>query len=389
MTPSFPNPQQRYFDSGDFFKEQEQLAQHQHRCAASAAGEATGARAGVSTTQGSALATTVQDCVPATPPDSPLARGSASPLASGGASPLVTSADCAEHAAGTPPRTRAAAPAEPGAAALPIILLKRSKSSVHVAEENGSSSATVTFDAEPQVLPSAVAVLKAAQPAPEPASAASAGASAAAGAAMGDVQLRRSQRSQTVCGEQPDAATAGYNPAQFQAITSIEDIRNILMPRRVCCPFPLCHSSFHIHTHVAFTLGFSCWTTVSPGGGCRDAVTAGHELPAAAVRAHARAAAVAAPQVAEQRRGLQQDMRERQRGHDKPRRARCRGGRRAPPSQSPHTPTAVIPLSFSKRKKKAKLDTTTTHAHKNNTQTYKNHGQIIVAQTLQGKKKSV
>ena len=67
---------------------------------------------------------------------------------------------------------------------------------------------------------------------------ADAAAAATATAADADVQTRRSQRSQTVCGEQPDAATAGYNPAQFQAITSIEDIRNILMPRRVCHFFP-------------------------------------------------------------------------------------------------------------------------------------------------------
>ena len=171
------------------------------------------------------------------PPDSPLSRSSASPLASGTASPLVGAANAehiSEHASSsnssiattgtpaTPLKARTTQQAEqPGAAALPIILLKRSKSSVQVAEENGSSSATVTFDAEPQVLPSAVALLKAAQPAPDT-------------TADADVQLRRSQRSQTVCGEQPDAATAGYNPAQFQAITSIEDIRNILMPRRVC-----------------------------------------------------------------------------------------------------------------------------------------------------------
>lgn len=184
----------------------------------------------------------MQDCTPATPPDSPLSRSSASPLASGTASPLVCSSsaeNAGEHggsntaATGTPAtplKTRQSQPAEsPGGAALPIILLKRSKSSVQVAEENGSSSATVTFDAEPQVLLSAVALLKAAQPAPE-------GTPAAADAAAADVQLRRSQRSQTVCGEQPDAATAGYNPAQFQAITSIDDIRNILMPRRVCYP---------------------------------------------------------------------------------------------------------------------------------------------------------
>lgn len=195
------------------------------------------------------------------PPDSPLSRSSASPLASGTASPLVGAANAehiGEHASSsnssiasssnssitttgtpaTPLKARTTQQAEqPGAAALPIILLKRSKSSVQVAEENGSSSATVTFDAEPQVLPSAVALLKAAQPAPDT-------------TADADVQLRRSQRSQTVCGEQPDAATAGYNPAQFQAITSIEDIRNILMPRRVChtlsphlLPFFFCTTS--------------------------------------------------------------------------------------------------------------------------------------------------